>query len=341
MTSLADRSVHPYRLLVTNRARLEGWDGALRGAARRGEVVRVRPGAYLPSDVWAALSATDRHFARMHAAALTLSEPVFSHQSAAIAHGLPLLTGRLTRLHMLQKTANGSGSRADATVHAFSGDPDIVRRHGLRVTGGARTVLDLARILPHAEALAVADAALRTPDPRAGIRGTGTAPASRDELLAKADGLAGARGGWSAFLVASEADPRAESFGESFSRSVALRLGAPRPELQVAFYDADGLIGYGDMFWREWDVLGEFDGKLKYGADNPSGPPPETVVYREKLREDRLRRVCRRVVRFGWNDITQPQRFAALLSDAGVRLDPRAAWPDLRPIARSFAEHRP
>ena len=334
MSSLADRSVHPYGLLLASLARLEGWDGALFGAARRGELVRVRPGVYLPPAVWEGLSPTQRHLARMHAAALTLRGTVFSHQSAAVAHGLPLLTRRLERVHLLQRTGKGSGARAGAVVHAFSGDADVVLRGGLRITGGARTVMDLARTLPHAEALAAADAALRAPSRTGQDRRRGPV-ATQAELLARAEQLIGSRNGHAAYLVAAEADPRAGSPGESFSRSLVLRLGAPRPELQVAFHDDDGLIGYGDLYWREWDVLGEFDGRLKYGADNPSGLPPETVVYREKLREDRLRRVCRRVIRFSWADLEDPPRFAALLSGAGIPLDPRAAWPELRTIARS------
>jgi hypothetical protein len=80
----------------------------------------------------------------------------------------------------------------------------------------------------------------------------------------------------------------------------------------------------------EFGVVGEFDGRLKYGADNPSGLPPEVVVYREKLREDRIRRVAAGFVRFGWAELMNPPRLAALLRQAGVVLSRSAAWPELR-----------
>lgn len=334
-------SIHPYGLLDAGSARTEGWSGRLQGAARRGEVVKVRPGVYMPASQWQALVPTERYRARIHAARLACAGPVFSHQSAAAVHGLPLLDSRLQRLHTLQMTPSGSGNRGDITVHAFSGDPDIVAREGLRLTGPARTVTDLARTLPHGEALAVADAAIR-PISEDGVRRAPGAPlCSRRELLDRArDGISG-RNGWAGYLVAHEADPLAGSLGESMARSLMLRLGAPRPVLQTPHRDASGLIGYSDFWWPEHGVLGEFDGRLKYGADNPSGRRPEDVVYREKVREDRLRRIAHRFVRFGWSDLQDPPHFARLLRDAGLPLEPAAAWPALRGAVRTaMAESR-
>src|SRR5674476_401682 len=44
-----------------------------------------------------------------------------------------------------------------------------------------------------------------------------------------------------------------------------------------------------DFWWPGARVVGEFDGRVKYGRANPSGRPPEDVLWDEKLREDRLR----------------------------------------------------
>lgn len=317
MTLEIPPSIHPQQLLLARTARAEGWSGRLEGAARRGEVVKVRPGVYIAEPRWRHMDPLDRHLARIHAANLACAEPVFSHQSAAVVHGLPLLSSRLDRIHTLQTTARGSGRRGDVTVHAYSGDPDVVRRDDLRLTGVARTVLDLAGVLPHGEALALADAALRPASSAGAVRGAGIPLCSREELLDRARSGIDGRHGRNGYLIAEEADPLSGSIGESLSRSLMLRLGAPRPMLQTPHRDADGLIGYSDFWWPEYGVIGEFDGRIKYGADNPAGLPPEEVVYREKLREDRLRRIAT-VIRFGWKELQDPPRFAGMLRAAGL-----------------------
>ena len=208
--------------------------------------------------------------------------------------------------------------------------------------GSACTVTDLARTLPHGEALALADAAVRPSAGADGRAAVGVALCTRQELLDRArDGIT-CRNGWAGYLVAEEADPLAESLGESVARSLMLRLGAPRPVLQATHRDAAGLIGRSDFWWPEYGILGEFDGRVKYRADNPSGRRPEDVLYLEKLREDRLRRIVHRVVRFGWNDLQEPPRFARLLREAGLPLEPGAAWPELRGAVRTaLAGSRP
>ena len=111
-----------------------------------------------------------------------------------------------------------------------------------------------------------------------------------------------------------------ESVGESLTRVAILRLGFEPPELQVEFADEQGSM-FPDFFWRGSSVALEFDGKIKYTRQEYSAGDPVEVVWREKLREDRLRRLVRTVVRVVWQDVTDPGRLAALLSAAGV---PRA-----------------
>jgi hypothetical protein len=50
-------------------------------------------------------------------------------------------------------------------------------------------------------------------------------------------------------------------------------------------------------------VLGEFDGRVKYGRLLKPGQSIEEVVYREKLREDALRDLGWRVIRWTWVDL--------------------------------------
>lgn len=87
----------------------------------------------------------------------------------------------------------------------------------------------------------------------------------------------------------------AQSPLESLSRVRLTDLGLPEPDLQVPFYDADGLVGYADMVWDEWRVIGECDGLVKYQSRDD--------LVREKAREDRLRALGYIVVRWTWEEI--------------------------------------
>ena len=73
-------------------------------------------------------------------------------------------------------------------------------------------------------------------------------------------------------------DPNAESAGESLSRARMVECGLEVPELQVSFRDDEGFVGRVDGFWREVGIIGEFDGKVKYGRQNPDEKPSEVFA---------------------------------------------------------------
>ncbi|MCW2782541.1 MAG: hypothetical protein JWR35_2990 [Marmoricola sp.] len=69
-------------------------------------------------------------------------------------------------------------------------------------------------------------------------------------------------------------------------------------------YDEFGLVGVTDMAWPERKLLGEFDGKIKYGRLLKPGQEPGDVVFAEKRREDRLREITGwQMVRLVWSDL--------------------------------------
>ena len=104
---------------------------------------------------------------------------------------------------------------------------------------------------------------------------------------------------------------------ESLSRLRLLRQGLPEPELQQAFHDSAGLIGYVDMYWPELRVIGEADGAVKYTG--------REVLVAEKLREDRLRALGLSVVRWDWNEIfTRPQEVATRIRSGALEARRRA-----------------
>jgi hypothetical protein len=69
------------------------------------------------------------------------------------------------------------------------------------------------------------------------------------------------------------------------------RHAVPAPELQFEMRTRDGrLLGYNDFGWPSFCHLGEFDGKRKYTRDIQPDEDPGEVVFREKRREDEMRR---------------------------------------------------
>ena len=87
----------------------------------------------------------------------------------------------------------------------------------------------------------------------------------------------------------------------------------PEPVLQFEVYDENGnLIGVTDFAWPDYGLLGEFDGKIKYGRLLKDGETTSDVVVREKEREDRIREITRwMMIRYVWRDLYQPMTTAA------------------------------
>lgn len=136
------------------------------------------------------------------------------------------------------------------------------------------------RVLPPVYGLAVGDAAI---SPSRG------APTTRDQLVELAFMQEHRRGRARLALLLPLVDPLAESVGESISRGVILWSGFEPPELQLVFR-SDGFTDRVDFAWRTVRAIGESDGYEKYIA--APGEDPATPLIAEKLREERLRRLC-------------------------------------------------
>jgi hypothetical protein len=270
---------------------------------RSGELRHLRRGAYTRSDV--ELDEAGRHRQLVQATLPLLTSSVLSHLSAAVLHGLPLPQARLPYVQVTRPDV-GSGRRR-GHVHRFTAPlprDEVVVLDGLAVTSLARTVVDLARTLPFADAVAAADAALRL----------GLDPALLAETLEGASGRPGVAG---ARRVVAFADGRSESPGESHSRVMLHRIGLPPSTLQLEVFDATGhLVGRTDFGWEEQRTLGEFDGRVKYGRLLRPGETAADAVYREKRREDDLRDEGWQMVRWGSVDLQHEQVVAARLRRA-------------------------
>ncbi len=279
---------------------------------RRGAVT-VRRGAYVGREDVRLRSPETAHLLAVRAAVEHLrGDAVVSHASAALLHGIALWAVPLGRVHVTR--AGTAGGRRSRTLHLHVTDLDsdeIDEVDGIVVTAAARTVVDLARSVPFEQAVVAVDNALHrhlvTHDALAGTltrspRRHGAAVAAR--AIAFADG-------------------RAESPGESRSRVCIHRAGLPRPDLQVPVTGADGRpLGRADFGWAGARVVGEFDGRAKYGRMLRPGQDPGDAVFAEKVREDAIRDGGTWMTRWTWSDLDSftptAARLARALGEAGV-----------------------
>jgi Protein of unknown function (DUF559) len=268
--------------------------------------VCLRAGVHSTADVLAEAQAdpVGRHAVRATAGILVLRRrAVASEASAAYLYGLPLFAGEPAKVTLTAEPGTGSTRRyGDLSIRAARLPTSHVHRvAGVPVTTAARTVVDLARKLPFADSVALADAALQ--------RGL-AAPAQLERVLADCTGWPGIR---QAARVVAFTDDRCETPLESISRVFFAGHGLPRPDTQQVIVDADGHpVGRVDFLWKQEATVGEADGQLKYRQ-------PATLWY-EKQREDRLRELGFEVVRWGWDDVLhRPKQTAHRIRAAFAR----------------------
>jgi hypothetical protein len=227
----------------------------------------------------------------------TLRRPaVISHQSAAALLGLPLWGVPLDQVHVTRRPPASSQATGPLRAHvARLRDDEVTVVEGLAVTEPTRTVLDLARSLPFEVAVVVVDAALNAE------------LVSADTVRTRLADLAGTRGSRHAARVIRFADARSESVGESRSRVALAELGLLPPTLQYPVRSTAGVfLGRADFAWEEAGVIGEFDGRVKYGRLLRPGQDPGDAVFQEKRREDAMRDAGWEVVRWTWGDLAAP-----------------------------------
>lgn len=282
-------------LILRPAAHADGFsDGEIARRRRSGLWTSVRGRAYVNGAAAAALNRRDHHRLLIEATLSKLRRPaVISHLSAAVLHGLPLWSVSLTAVHVTRTPPAKCDSDRNLICHVCRlGPEEVTVVDGLTVTSPTRTVLDLGRLVGFVPALIAADAALNRilTTPRL--------------LLPGLADMVGTRGSRNAGRVVHFADGRSESVGESRSRILLAEARLPPPDLQVPVY-ADGgyFLGRGDFGYREEKVLGEFDGRVKYGRLLRPGQSAGDAVFEEKRREDAIRDAGWQVARWTWSDL--------------------------------------
>jgi hypothetical protein len=118
----------------------------------------------------------------------------------------------------------------------------------LPVTTPARTAYDLARHLPHGQAIARLDALMRA------------TPFSAEDVLLLAKRYPGARGLRRLRVALPLVDGGSASPKETWLRLLLVDAGLPSPTTQISVHESWRLIGILDMGWSKYKVAVEYDG---------------------------------------------------------------------------------
>lgn len=292
---------------VFRREHLAGWGldpGIVRAMTRRGWWTRLHHGVYADSSrLTADVEPGMRHATLCAAAIMALRLPAFAFgPSAAAIHGLPRDRGLSDTVELvrplgtdqraLQRRITAPTRLERVTIHGHHLRPeDVTAIRGVPVVSSELAAVSTAAACSLEWAVVTLDAA------------AWTRPPALAHMSVIAEGWPRLRGIGVVRQALTLARAGAQTPLESISRLRLADAGLPEPELQVPHFDEDGLIGFADMTWRTWRVIGEADGAVKYETRDD--------LLAEKRREDRLRRQGFVVVRWTWDEIWRTPRQVA------------------------------
>jgi very-short-patch-repair endonuclease len=259
----------------------------IRTGVAAGTLVTVRHGVVVGADFWP-VEPADQHLLLARAEAEANPGAVVSHQSAAVAWGLPTPGfAPWTDLPVsVTLPPSGHSSHASPAVHHLRELPrNHVQRHrlGFDATTPARTAVDLAAGLDLPAALAILDGAARVicaamlPEIRRRDYSNPRLARAAVELLQEAAAVTRATRLAPALSLVC---PARESAPESVSAGHIILSGLPVPQFQVEIRTELGTY-WADFLWEGHRLIGECDGAMKYGD-------PQAIVM-EKRREQVLR----------------------------------------------------
>lgn len=272
---------------------------------------RLRHGIYVDASVWDVSAGDDqaRHLIDAAAALHALPLPGYAFGlTAALAQGLPIPgpPGVIGVIRDLNKDTRGLGPR----LKDSGGLPTVrIRCHRLD-PALVTTASGIPCVVPSLAAMSAA--AECTPEWAVAVMDSigWQRPEARVDLGELVDQWGSLKGIGTVRRALPLVRIGSQTPLESISRIRLIGTGLPEPELQRAFHDRGGLIGYADMYWPEMRVIGEADGLAKYSTRED--------LIREKRREDRLRALGLSVVRWTWADIAgDPHEVADRVREAG------------------------
>ena len=260
---------------------------------RRGVATRLHRGLYAATDGWDALAPWERLPGLALAAFRAHPDAVVSHLSAAALHGL-VLPAKVRELAVITVDDDSTTARhpwIDLRRGALPA-ADVTRFGEVPVTAARRTVVDCFRSQRLADAVAMADDALRR-----GVCTHGELLTVRREQR-RWPGITAADRGFD--LV----DARRDSWFESTSAVVLHGWGMPVGVPQVDVLDAGGTwLARVDVAWPSLGVVGEADGRGKFLGAPTLGLTDEPAAVARRLtashdRAEALRATGLQVVRW-------------------------------------------
>lgn len=279
--------------------------------------LRVRKGVYVDKKQYAELPDWKRYAVRVHAFLRTHPDAILCLESAGVLHGIPQF-GECRFIHLYDPDAVASQRYGDIRVHVSRDVRQTVRIGSTLVTTLLDTVVDLARVMNPADALAVADAAI-SPVQGGTLR--------TETLVARGQEFENLRGRARMRWVWEHADGLSESPVESISRAVIRWSGYDNPELQREFR-YEGHRDRTDFYFPTSGAIGEADGWGKYALEDPEEAAGR--LRDEKRREDRLRRHRHPFARWDLTGAWKAIPLCEALDGAGV---PRVRPPQTAMLA--------
>jgi hypothetical protein len=185
-----------------------------------------------------------------------------SHETAAIlcGLGLPPWLGNEPRIHLSKPHSLPRVRRAGIIAHRVRMIPgEVVEIDGIRVTGPARTWLDLAHELPLRYLVAMGDQLIRIPRPELEFRNEPFAYKEGLRLLIRQH--PNMKGVEKARLALDEMRVGSDSFPETFLRLAMLDAHLPEPELQLRLDPDDPRSPAADLGYRKYRIAVQYDGE--------------------------------------------------------------------------------
>ena len=283
----------------------------LERAVGRAELTRVRHGAYADPAAWSAARPEQRHLALVAAAqAAAIRDPVFSHESAAVLLGIPLVEGWPTRPHA---TSTVSGARRSTGAVVWHNiplvDTDVAVVGHFRATSPLRTVLDLLATRSFLDGVVAMDHVLARP----GLYGV-----RAEDVIERIERQRPFRNSERSRAVGRFASGLSQSPLESLSMVRFWEGGYALPSQQKRFVIDDETF-YTDFYFDETDAVGEADGREKYrDVGMRQGRSADEVYFAEKAREDAVRSRVSAFVRWNWQDALGAAPLYRKLERAGI-----------------------
>ncbi|MDO4897728.1 MAG: type IV toxin-antitoxin system AbiEi family antitoxin domain-containing protein [Rothia sp. (in: high G+C Gram-positive bacteria)] len=289
----------------TRELELEGYSPAkITRLHQNGELTQLRKGIYIETKELQKLTDKDYCLIQHQALARRFKDPIFSHTSAALIWGAPLLhlpaTPHISFTRAYKRAQTGlkiHTRREELLGHTWSAE-------GLTITSPLHTIADCTRTLPVFDALCIADWFLNEKH------------CTRIDLLPQLETIRG-RGRKTAQVLAHCASALTESPAESFAILRFYEWGISPPEQQIELITRRGYHYRPDFIWREHGIILEVDGNIKYYGTYRS---TEEQFRRENFRQRELEADGWTIVRTTWSELRDtPHLLRERLARHGIR----------------------